>query len=64
MKTTSRLFAASVLALAACQDTPGASAPAEPESAGSAGPGFCETVPSDPSEMERWNELCFPDGDR
>jgi hypothetical protein len=30
------------------------------DSAGSAGPGYCETVPSDPDDMEQWNQLCAP----
>jgi hypothetical protein len=61
MKTTCALLAAaSALALAACTDTPTTATPL-PTSAAAAGPEFCETVPSDPDAIERWNELCMPD---
>ena len=67
MKASLGLFNAGALAfaLAACNtlaptteavDVPG-------DSAGSAGPGYCETVPSDPDDLTQWNELCAP-GDR
>ena len=32
--------------------------------AGSAGPDYCETVPSNPDDMEQWNQLCAPGGNR
>ena len=53
-----------LLALSACQTTaPTAQDVAAPgDSAGSAGPGYCETVPSDPDDMEQWNQLCSPGG--
>jgi hypothetical protein len=55
-----------LLALSACQTTaPTAQDVAAPgDSAGSAGPAYCETVPSDPDDMEQWNELCSPDDRR
>ena len=55
-----------LLALSACQTTaPTAQDAAAPgNSAGSAGPAYCETVPSNPDDMEQWNELCAPGGNR
>jgi hypothetical protein len=63
MKTTCGLLAASALVLAACGTTTNTEATL-PESAGSAGPGYCETVPTDPDDLQRWNELCAPGDQR
>jgi hypothetical protein len=62
MKASSGLLAGALLAaLSACDGTaPTTGGVAEPDSAASAGPSYCETVPSDPDEMNRWNELCSP----
>lgn len=63
MKASCRLLPAGafLLALAACNGapTPTAEDAAAPgDSAGSAGPGYCETVPANPDDMEQWNKLC------
>jgi hypothetical protein len=64
MKVSLKLLTAGALALAlaACQNaTPTAEDIADPgDSAGSAGPAYCETVPSKPPEMAHWTELCDP----
>jgi hypothetical protein len=64
MKVSLKLLNAGALALAlaACQNaTPTAEDIADPgDSAGSAGPAYCETVPSNPDDMAQWNELCDP----
>jgi hypothetical protein len=64
MKAGFRLLSAGalLLALSACNSTaPTAEDVADPgDSAGSAGPGYCETVPSNPDDMAQWNELCSP----
>ena len=66
MKASHGLLSAGalLLALAACQTTaPTAEDAADPgNSAGSAGPAYCETVPSNPDDMEQWNQLCSPGG--
>ena len=68
MKASHGLLSAGalLLALAACQTTaPTAQDVADPgDSAGSAGPAYCETVPSNPDDMEQWNQLCSPGGNR
>jgi hypothetical protein len=59
MKTTCGLLAAaSVLALTACNT--GYDTPATPTggSAGEQGPGYCDTVPTVPEDLEQWNQLC------
>jgi hypothetical protein len=38
-----------------------AAASPEPLSAAAAGPDYCQTVPTDPAGIERWNDLCLPD---
>jgi hypothetical protein len=54
-----------LLALSACDTTvPVDTATVPGDSAGSAGPSYCETVPTNPDDMEQWNELCSPDGRR
>jgi hypothetical protein len=60
MNVTWGLLLAGALALAACADTGTATAPA-PESAGAAGPGYCDSPPADPDALENWNQLCMPD---
>ncbi|HET9067237.1 MAG TPA: hypothetical protein VFN28_01240 [Amaricoccus sp.] len=66
MKASHGLLSAGalLLALAACQSAaPTAEDAAAPgDSAGSAGPAYCETVPSNPDDMEQWNKLCSPGG--
>jgi hypothetical protein len=68
MKARFGLLAAGgiALALSACNTTsPTAQDVAAPgDSAGSAGPEYCETVPSNPDDMEQWNQLCAPGGNR
>lgn len=59
MRPTEALIAACLLALAACQPTGTAPIPSG-GSAGAEGPGFCDSPPSDPDDLENWNELCFP----
>lgn len=50
------------LFLGACGDTgPDPEGVASGGAAADAGPGYCETVPADPDEMNRWNSLCSPD---
>jgi hypothetical protein len=59
MKTICALLAGA-LALAACTAAT-TGGPALPESAGAAGPGYCESPPpADAAAAERWNELCLP----
>lgn len=58
MKATFELLALGALSLAACAETTPSGT--VPESAGSAGPAYCETVPSNPDDMEQWNKLCSP----
>ena len=64
MKASYGLLSAGALflALSACNSaTPTTQDMAAPgDSAGSAGPGYCETVPSNPDDMEQWNQLCSP----
>ena len=60
MKTSYGLLVASLLTLGAC--TPATSVPdTSGGSAASAGPGYCESPPTDMTQMNRWNELCMPD---
>ena len=59
MNAISGLLVAGALALAACADT-GTTTPLEPESAGAAGPGYCDTPPANPDALENWNQLCMP----
>jgi hypothetical protein len=59
MRPTELLLAAALLALAACQPTGTAPVPSG-GSAGAQGEAFCETPPSNPDDLENWNELCFP----
>lgn len=60
----STALAALLLALGACTG-PGAEPPAPSGgSAGAEGPAYCETVPTNPDDMEDWNQLCSPDGRR
>jgi hypothetical protein len=53
------LLAALALLLAAC-DTGTAPVPSG-GSAGSMGESYCETVPTNPDDLEQWNQLCQPD---
>ncbi len=54
--------AGALLLLAACNDpTPPGYNDVPGDSAGSAGPAYCESVPSNPDEIEQWNQLCSPD---
>ena len=65
MKATYLLLAAGALALSACNATetvPEATVPGD--SAGSAGPAYCEAPPSNPDDMEQWQQLCQPGGRR
>ena len=54
------LLAAVSLLIAACADTGTAPVPSG-GSAGSMGESYCETVPTNPDDMEQWNQLCQPD---
>jgi len=47
--------------LAACAvASPGSTGAAKSGgAAGQLGPAYCHTVPSDPGERNRWNNLCF-----
>lgn len=56
---------AALLALAACTvdlGTGTASRGPTPSggAAGALGPNFCHSVPTDPRDRSRWNDLCFP----
>jgi hypothetical protein len=55
------LAAAAALTLAACNATYNPDTIASGGSAGSSGPEYCETVPADPTELQRWNEVCAPE---
>ena len=55
------MLAAAAAALAACTAAP-SGAPGAAKSGGASGrmgPGYCQSVPSDPGERNRWNKLCF-----
>jgi hypothetical protein len=64
MKIAYGLLAASALALLACQNTTGTAPVPTGGSAGAMGEGYCETVPTNPDELEQWNELCAEAGGR
>ncbi len=63
------LLAAGTLLLAAC-NTAGTTGGMDPDmevtggAASERGEGYCETVPSDPTEIENWNNECMPDNNR
>ncbi|HPG21783.1 MAG TPA: hypothetical protein PLH75_03225 [Amaricoccus sp.] len=60
------LLAAGMLLLAACNTT-GTPDPYMETSGGAAGQqgeGYCATVPTDPTEIENWNNQCMPDSNR
>lgn len=60
MKLTSAALATILLVLGACSG-PGDEQPAPSGgSAASEGPGYCETVPTNPDDMADWNQLCSP----
>lgn len=61
MKPMTMLWLAAGLAVAACAQGSDPEMMASGGAAGDQGPGYCETPPSDPTQQERWNELCFPD---
>jgi hypothetical protein len=64
MKTTWGLIAASALLLSACADQSAtAPAPSGGGSAGAEGEAYCEAPPSNPDDLDNWNQLCAP-GDR
>ena len=60
------LLTAALLALAACNQSnpPVLSESAAPSggSAGAQGEANCETVPTNPDDMEQWNQLCQAGG--
>lgn len=61
---TRGLAVMTALGLAACNQ---ASDPTPIDSGGSAGlsgPGYCDSPPADPGDLERWNNLCDPDDGR
>ena len=60
MKIGYGLLAASALALLACQNTTGTVPAPTGGSAGAQGEAYCETVPTNPDDLEQWNELCEP----
>jgi hypothetical protein len=64
MKIGYGLLAASALALLACQNTTGTEATPTGGSAGAMGEAYCESVPTNPDELEQWNELCQNQGGR
>lgn len=49
-----------LLVLASCSAATTSPQATQPESAGSAGPAYCESPPADPSGLEQWNKICFP----
>jgi hypothetical protein len=61
MKTTSALLAAGLLALAACADNTATTPAPTGGSAGAEGIGYCDSPPSNPDELEDWNQLCMPE---
>jgi hypothetical protein len=61
MTSKTGLLALAALALAACAaDDSTAPAPSG-GSAGAMGEAYCETTPSDPAEIENWEQICMPD---
>ena len=64
MKIGCGLLAASALALLACQNTTGTETTPTGGSAGAMGEAYCETVPTNPDDLEQWNELCQNQGGR
>jgi hypothetical protein len=63
MKQRILLLTGCALALIACQDTTGTAPAPSGGSAGAMGETYCEAPPSNPSDMEQWNQLCDQDGD-
>ncbi len=56
------IMAAVGLGLGACAQGTDSSQFASSGAAADQGPGYCESAPpEDPTEADRWNELCFPD---
>jgi hypothetical protein len=65
MKPIWVLLALGAFGLAACDQTGSPGGATSGMAAGDSGPGFCEgPPPEDPNEMTRWNDQCFPGGDR
>lgn len=65
MKPVWGLLALGAFGLAACAQTGATGQMAGGMSAGDSGPGFCESPPpEDPTERNRWNDQCFPGGNR
>ncbi len=54
------MLAAVGMGLGACAQGTDSSEIASGGAAADQGPEYCETAPEDPTERERWNELCFP----
>lgn len=52
-------MALGILAACAAGSTGGSGAAKSGGAAGQMGQDYCHSVPSDPSERNRWNNLCF-----
>jgi len=62
MTTRPSLLALAALALAACAgDDMGTPFPSGGGSAGAEGPGYCDSPPADPDELETWEQQCMPE---
>lgn len=63
MKPMPLIAACGAFLLAACNTPGGGSSDMEASggATGDLGTDYCETVPTDATEMERWNNLCMPD---
>ena len=60
MKAIQALLFTSLLALVACADNTATTAAPSGGSAGAEGIGYCNSPPSNPDDLEDWNELCMP----
>jgi len=60
MKAIEALLVTSLLALAACADNTATTPAPTGGSAGAEGIGYCDSPPSNPDDLEDWNQLCMP----
>jgi len=62
MTTRLSLLALAALAVAACAGNDMATPfPTGGGSVGAEGPGYCDSPPADPAELEAWEQQCMPD---
>ena len=61
MKAIQALLVASLLALVACAENTAMAPAPSGGSAGAEGAGYCDSPPSNPDDLEDWNQLCMPE---